>query len=51
MLKKSIHNILASSRKQGWILEPDAKRLLSLAGLAVPKFKWALKLEGVLKAV
>ena len=50
MLKKSIRNILASSRKQGWVLEPDAKRLLSLAGLAVPKFKWALKLEGALKA-
>lgn len=50
MLKKSIRSILASSQKQGWVLEPEAKRLLSLAGLAVPKFKWASKLEGALKA-
>jgi len=50
MLKKSIRSILASSRKQGWVLEPEAKRLLSLAGLAVPKFTWASKLEGALKA-
>lgn len=50
MLKKSIRNILASYRKQGWVLEPEAKRLLSLAGLAVPEFKWTTKLEGALKA-
>ena len=50
MLKKSIRSILASSRKQGWVLEPEAKRLLSLAGLAVPRFKWAPKLDQALKA-
>jgi len=50
VLKKSIRNILASSRKQGWVLEPEAKRLLSLAGLAVPKFMWASKLDQALKA-
>lgn len=50
MLKKSIRSILASSRKQGWVLEPEAKRLLSLAGLAVPKFKWASDLDQALKA-
>ena len=50
MLKKSIRNILASSQKQGWVLEPEAKRLLSLAGLAVPKFKWASGLDQALKA-
>jgi acetate---CoA ligase (ADP-forming) subunit beta len=50
MLKKTIRNILASSRKQGWVLEPDAKRLLSLAGLAVPRFKWALTQDQALMA-
>jgi len=50
MLKKSIRGILASSRKQGWVLEPEAKRLLSLAGIAVPRFKWATRLDQALKA-
>jgi hypothetical protein len=50
VLKKSIRSILASSREQGWVLEPEAKRLLSLAGLAVPRFKWASDLDQALKA-
>ncbi|MEW6670961.1 MAG: acetate--CoA ligase family protein [Thermodesulfobacteriota bacterium] len=50
MLKKSIRNILAASRKQGWVLEPEAKRLMSLAGLSVPRFKWAVTPDQALKA-
>jgi len=50
VLKKSVRNILAASRKQGWVLEPEAKRLLSLAGLAVPRFKWAAGLDEALEA-
>ncbi len=30
--------IIESAREDGWILEPDAKRLFSLAGLTVPRF-------------
>jgi len=50
VLKKSIRSILASSRKRGWVMEPEAKRLLSLAGLPVPRFKWAAGLDPALKA-
>jgi len=41
MLKHDIQQILTAARPQGWVLEPDAKRLLSLAGLEVPWFAWA----------
>jgi acyl-CoA synthetase (NDP forming) len=38
MLTEDMRSIIDNARKAGWILEPDAKRLLSLAGLAVPDF-------------
>ncbi len=37
--------ILESSRGAGWVLEPEAKRLLALAGLQVPRFRWVRTLE------
>ena len=40
MLNKEIREIISDSRDQGWVLEPEAKRLLSLTGLAVPRYKW-----------
>ncbi len=45
MLTKDIVDILMASKEEGWVLEPEAKRLFSLAGLNVPKFKWVKKLE------
>ena len=45
MLKKEIKDILSASRQQGWVLEPEAKRLLSLAGLEVPRFTWTAEVE------
>jgi acetate---CoA ligase (ADP-forming) subunit beta len=36
-----ILRIIEAARGDGWVLEPDAKRLLSLAGLAVPRFTLA----------
>lgn len=45
MLRSEIKDILLASRKLGWVLEPEAKRLFSLAGLNIPKFTWATKLE------
>jgi succinyl-CoA synthetase beta subunit len=38
MLSREILDILSRSKKWGWVLEPDAKRLLSLAGIDVPEF-------------
>lgn len=41
MLKK-IRNILSSSAKEyGWVMEPDAKDILQLAGVDVPAGCWA----------
>lgn len=41
MVREEIQKILTSAKKTGWVLEPEAKRLLSLAGLTVPRFTWA----------
>ena len=45
MLKKEIMEILSSSRRTGWVLEPEAKRLLSLAGMDTPRFIWTKKVD------
>jgi succinyl-CoA synthetase beta subunit len=41
MLTADMCNIVDNARQAGWVLEPDAKRLLSLAGLIVPDFMLA----------
>jgi hypothetical protein len=38
MLKTEIKTVLDKARTRGWVSEPDAKRLLSAAGLEVPRF-------------
>ena len=45
MLNQEILDIIFRSKEWGWVLEPDAKRLLSLAGIDVPKFIWADRLN------
>lgn len=45
MLRREITNIISASKELGWVLEPEAKRLFSLAGLDIPKFTWATRLE------
>ena len=45
MLRDEIKDILLASRELGWVLEPEAKRLFSIAGLDVPKFTWATDLK------
>jgi len=40
MLTSEMNAILAAARKDGWVNEPESKRLLSLAGLPVPQFRW-----------
>lgn len=41
MLTDEMRAIIDASRERGWVLEPDAKRFLSMAGLDVPRFRWA----------
>jgi acetate---CoA ligase (ADP-forming) subunit beta len=41
VLKREILGILDGARETGWVLEPDAKRMLSIAGVDVPRFAWA----------
>ncbi len=36
--KEGIQEILSRSAPRGWVLEPDAMRILMLAGLTVPRF-------------
>ncbi|MDJ0817081.1 MAG: acetate--CoA ligase family protein [Desulfobacterales bacterium] len=38
MLTRDMRKIVDDARRAGWILEPDAKQLLSLAGLILPDF-------------
>lgn len=40
MLTSEMNAILEAGRKDGWVNEPESKRLLSLAGLSVPRFRW-----------
>ncbi len=41
MLDPAIESILSEAENAGWVLEPEAKRLLKLAGLSTPRFVWA----------
>ncbi len=38
MLNEKIKNIVKKSRDLGWILEPDAKKIMNITGLDVPDF-------------
>jgi len=49
MLSNKIRTILDSARETGWVLEPEAKRLLALAGLKVPRFTLATTPEEALQ--
>jgi acyl-CoA synthetase (NDP forming) len=45
LLKKGIRDILSASKDVGWVLEPQAKRLFSIAGLDVPRFTMSTAVE------
>jgi acyl-CoA synthetase (NDP forming) len=45
MLMQEIQSILDSSGETGWVLEPNAKTLLQMAGLPVPRYGWAKNIE------
>ena len=41
MLTVEMKKILEASRSIGWVIEPEAKQIFFLAGLDVPRFRWA----------
>jgi acetate---CoA ligase (ADP-forming) subunit beta len=41
LLKQEIEEITRRWRPHGWVVEPEAKRILSLAGVSVPRYIWA----------
>lgn len=41
MLTKEMDELLQSAQTYGWVMEPFAKQLFSLAGMNVPRFLWA----------
>jgi hypothetical protein len=45
MMNKEMKQILAAAKEDGWVLEPEAKRLFRLAGLSVPNFAWCKNRE------
>ena len=49
MLTKEMEDILSASKEMGWVLEPQAKRLFSLAGLDVSRFIWTTKVEEAIR--
>jgi acetate---CoA ligase (ADP-forming) subunit beta len=50
MLKADILDIIEGAKGIGWVLEPEAKKLLSLQGLPVPRFLWAKTREEAMNA-
>jgi succinyl-CoA synthetase beta subunit len=50
MLNKTASAIIESSRKYGWVLEPDAKRLFAEAGFDVPRFEWVRSVDEAVAA-
>jgi hypothetical protein len=50
MLNQEMRQIIDKAQRTGWMMEPEAKRLLALAGLPVPKFHCAASLPEALEA-
>lgn len=49
MLSQEMKDILSASKEIGWVMEPEAKRFLSLAGLDVPRFFSIAKIEEAIR--
>jgi acyl-CoA synthetase (NDP forming) len=45
MLTREMRDIILTSKETGWVLEPEAKRFFSLAGLEVPQYFWTGQIE------
>jgi len=50
MLTAEMVNIIAAARTDGWVLEPEALRLLRAAGVPAPRFAWAKSKTDALEA-
>ena len=50
MLSVEMVDIIAAARTDGWVLEPEALRLLAAAGVPVPRFAWAKSERHALEA-
>jgi acetate---CoA ligase (ADP-forming) subunit beta len=50
MLTALAQQTLSDSKDRGWILEPDAKRIMREAGLTVPEFRFASTLDAALQS-
>jgi acetate---CoA ligase (ADP-forming) subunit beta len=50
MLSAEIVEIIAAARTDGWVLEPEALRLLRAAGVPAPAFAWARSRADALEA-
>jgi hypothetical protein len=49
MLSTEAEKIIEAARPHGWVLEPEALRLLETAGVPVPRFAWARSLSEALE--
>jgi acetate---CoA ligase (ADP-forming) subunit beta len=49
MLTQEMKEILSSSKEIGWVLEPQAKHLLSSIGIVVPRFFSTIQIEEALR--
>jgi acyl-CoA synthetase (NDP forming) len=45
VLTNLVNEIISTSKNAGWVLEPEAKRFFSEAGLDIPRFMWAKKVK------
>ena len=50
MLSGKMKKILKASASRGWVMEPEAKQLLKSAGLTVPRFVWARRIQEAVQA-
>jgi len=50
MLNKEMKKILQDAKKAGWVMEPEAKRFLNLAGLPVPNHSRVFTLDEAVEA-
>ena len=50
MLTDAMTAILTDAGETGWVLEPDAKRILDLAGIPVPNFLLAATVDDAIRA-
>ncbi len=50
MLTAEMVDIVAAARTDGWVLEPEALRLLRAAGVPAPRFAWAKSKTDALEA-